>query len=386
MPAGEGKLFRNRLEQLLDSVKSNIDRAFSGEEYERLRKETLEGGKAQAQKLMEEAQSSAEESGFLLRFAPTGISLVPLADGKPMSPEQFQDLAKEERDELAAREKPVTEAVNETGDQLRAIEREVAEKVVQLDREVAEVVLKGSFEPIESTYGEFAEVPQFLQRLRAFALENVQLLRKQQEQSSGPFPGAQLPSVGSDPFLAFRCNAFVDNAGVEGPPIIVEPNPNWTNLFGRIERRATLGTYVSDHTLLKAGSVHKASGGYLILNLIDLMTKPGAWDGLKRLIRTGQVSLEDPGEQYGFLTPQTLRPAPIPVDVKLVVTGDPMTYFLLSARDEEFWEMFKVKADFDYQIDRTPENILAYAGFICASCEQEESRGSGRPLGHRSAF
>ncbi|MFQ5471808.1 MAG: Lon protease family protein [Dehalococcoidia bacterium] len=372
MPAGEGKLFRSRLDQLLDSVKSNMNRAFSSEEYERLRKETLERGQEQAQKLMEEAQSRAEESGFLLRFAPTGVSLVPLADGKPMSPEQFQELTKEQRDELAAREKPVTEAVNETGDRLRAIERDVAEKVNQLDREVAEVVLKGSFEAIEAAYQSFSEVPQFLQRLRKFTLENVQLLRNEKERAAIPVVGVHIPTGGSDPFLAFRSNAFVDNSGVEGPPIIVEPNPNWTNLFGRIERRATLGTYLSDHTLLKAGAVHKANGGYLILNLVDLMMRPGAWDGLKRLIRTGEVSLEDPGEQYGFLTPQTLRPEPIPVDVKLVVTGDPMAYFLLSARDEEFWEMFKVKADFDYQIDRTQENVLAYTGFICASCQQEE--------------
>ncbi|MCH8814967.1 MAG: AAA family ATPase [Chloroflexi bacterium] len=372
MPAGEGKLLRNRLDQLLESVKSNIDRRFSSEEYERSRKETVERGQAQAQKLMEEAQSLAEKGGFLLRFAPTGVSLVPLIDGKPMSPEQFQELTKEQRDELSEREKPITETVNETGDQVRTIERDVAEQVVQLDRDVAEVVLKDSFEAIEATYRDFSEVSQFLFALRRYALENVQLLRNDKERPSNPLIGAQLPAGGSDPFLAFRCNAFVNNLGVEGPPIVVEPNPNWTNLFGRIERRATLGTYVSDHTLLKAGAVHKANGGYLILNLVDLMTKPGAWDGLKRLIRAGEVSLEDPGEQYGFFTPQTLRPEPIPVDVKLVVTGDPMAYFLLSARDEEFWEMFKVKADFDYQIERTQENILAYAAFICASCEREE--------------
>ncbi len=177
-----------------------------------------------------------------------------------------------------------------------------------------------------------------------------------------------------DPFVAFRCNVFVDNAAATGPPIILEPNPSWTNLFGRIDRKAYLGTYLSDHTMLKPGSVHVANGGYLILNLVDLMSKPGAWDGLKRVIRTKEVRLEDPMEQYGFLTPQTLRPEPIPVDLKLVVTGDPMAYFLLSAYDEEFWEMFKVKADFDYQIDRTYENVQAYAGFVCACAEREGLR------------
>jgi len=366
LPAGQAKLFRDRLGVLLVSVKANINRAFSGEEYERLRKETLEGGQSQAQELMQEAQKMADAGGFLLRFAPTGVSLLPLRDGKPMSPDQFQDLTAKDRNELSEREKPIMEAVNEAGERLRGIEREVSDAVAKLDREVADEVLKGSFEPIESAYQETGEIPKFLQRLKTFARENVQLLRNEEKQET------PLTSIGGpDPLLAFRANAFVDNASVEGPPIVVESNPNWTNLFGRIERRATLGTYVSDHTLLRAGAVHKANGGYLILNLVDVMTKPGAWDGLKRLIRTGEVSLEDPGEQYGLLTPQTLRPEPIPVDVKLVVTGDPMAYFLLSARDEEFWEMFKVKADFDYQIERTQENVLAYAGFICASAQQE---------------
>jgi lon-related putative ATP-dependent protease len=120
--------------------------------------------------------------------------------------------------------------------------------------------------------------------------------------------------------------------------------------------------------------VHRANGGYLILNLVDLLTKPGSWDGLKRLIRTREARLEDPMEQYGMMPPQALRPEPIPVDLKLIITGDPMAYFMLTAYDEEFWEMFKVKADFDYQIPRDPANILAYAGFACSVCQREGLR------------
>ena len=229
----------------------------------------------------------------------------------------------------------------------------------------------GSFDALFKQYESDGEVLPFLHHLREFALENVVLLREREQPNPEQQPMLPAGAGQPDPFVAFRCNVFIDNAISERPPIIVEPNPSWTNLFGRIERRAYLGTYLSDHTMLRPGAVHKANGGYLILNLIDVMTKPGAWDGLKRLIRTREARLEDPMEQYGYLTPQTLRPEPIPIDLKLVVMGDPMSYFLLSAHDEEFWEMFKVKADFDYQIDRTAENALAYAGFIC-SCSQRE--------------
>lgn len=370
LPPGLGRQLRDDLNDLLDTVKTNIVRAFSSEEYERQKREIFEEGQKAAQALMERAQKEAERAGFLLRFLPTGVTLVPIVDGKPMTPQQFNALSPEERRIIQEREAAIADSVNEVAERIRAIEREVVKAVATLDRQVAEVVMRGAFQAMAAKYQDHEQVTTFLDRLRAFALDSVDLLRDQE----GRGLPAALAAAQPDPFLAFRCNVFVDNSATEGPPIIVEPNPSWTNLFGRIERRAYLGTYVSDHTLLKAGSVHRANGGYLILNLIDIFSKPGAWDGLKRLIRTKEVRLEDPMEQYGLLTPQALRPEPIPVDIKLIITGDPLSYFLLSTYDEEFWEMFKVKADFDHQIDRSPENVLAYAGFICACCNREGLR------------
>lgn len=369
VPAGQGRVLRDRLDKLLEQVRTNLTNAFQSEEYQRLRKETLEAGQARAQELMEDAQSMAQEAGFMLRFSPAGMTLVPLIEGKPMTPEQFQELTADQRKEISQREKPITDAVNEVGEKLRAIEREVGEKVAELDRQVAELVTNGSFETIEAEYHDAKEIPDFLLALKTYTLTNVRTLLGDGDQSPFPFP---MPGGQGDPFIVFRCNVIVDNSQAKGPPIVVEENPNYPNLFGRIERRAQFGAYLSDHTLLRGGAVHRANGGYLILNLMDIATKPGAWDGIRRLIRTGEVRIEDPTEQYGILTPQALRPEPIPVNVKLIVTGDPMSYFLLSAYDEEFWEMFKVKADFDFQIERTGENVSAYAGFVCSVCEKEK--------------
>ncbi|MDO8615913.1 MAG: AAA family ATPase [Dehalococcoidia bacterium] len=389
MAPGGGRRLREHLDELLASVRGNLTRAFSSEEYEHQKRAVFEKGQQEAQPLMEEAQKKAQEAGFWLRFAPTGVNLVPMLEGRPMEPGEFAALSVEERRRIAEREQPIAELVNEAGEKLRGIEREVAEALRLLDRRIAEAIMKGSFDRIMAAYQDDGTVLRFLQQLHEYTLAGADLIREHDgSQREGVLPGL-MPSVQIDPFAAFRCNVFVDNSATEGPPIIVEVNPGWTNLFGRIERRAYLGTYVSDHTMLKPGSVQRANGGYLILNLVDVMTKPGAWDGLKRLIRTKEVRLEDPMEQYGYLTPQTLRPEPIPVDAKLVITGDPMAYFLLSAYDEEFWEMFKVKADFDYQIPRTPENALAYAGFICACCQREGLRhfdrtGVARLIDHGS--
>jgi len=372
LPAGRGRVLRDHLEELLNLVRTNLGRAFASDEYERQRRTILEVGQHEAQAIMDTAQKEAEEAGFLLTFSPMGVSMVPMKGDKPMTPEEFAALSSDERSAVQSRQQAISNRVSDVGRRLRAIEREIGGQLRELDHKVAEVVMSGPFEAIIEEFGEQAEVPQFLAELRNFATENALLLRETdgQQQLLAGLAAAGQP----DPFLAFRVNAFVDNSDAAGPPIILESNPSWTNLFGRIERRAYLGTYISDHTLLRPGSVHRANGGYLVLNLLDVLTKPGSWDGIKRLIRTKEVRLEDPMEQYGFLTPQALRPEPVPVDIKLLVTGDPMAYFLFTAYDEEFWEMFKVKADFDYQIPRNKENIHAYAGFICAIAEREKLR------------
>ena len=376
LPSGAGKRLRDDLDRLLTSIRTSLTNAFTSEEYGQQRKEVLEEGQKRAQPLIQEVETKAEEAGFMLRLTPAGVTLIPLTEGRPMTPEEFGALDSARRHEIEARQKPISETVDQVREQLRAIEIEVNDKLRELDRRVAEWVLKGLFDAITREYAGISAVETFLEKLREFTLASAEMLRQEPEQSVQPIPGApSLPTTAQpDPFAAFRCNVFVDNSNAKGPPIIVEPNPSWSNLFGRIDRKAFFGTYLSDHTMLKPGSVHQANGGYLILNLVDIATKPGAWEGLKRVVRTREIRLEDPMEQYGFFTPQTLRPEPIPADVKLVITGDPAAYFMLSAYDEEFWEMFKVKADFDTQIDRSRENVLAYATFICACAEREGLR------------
>ena len=165
------------------------------------------------------------------------------------------------------------------------------------------------------------------------------------EGSLQPLGTLTLPAGGAlarNPFLPFEINVLVNNGGVETVPIVVEPNPNWGNLFGRIERRTMMGTYFSDHAMLKPGSLHLANGGYLVLNARDMLMYPGVWEGLKRVIRNQEIRLEDPAEQAGFFIPQGLRPEPIPLAVKVIVTGDEMLYRLFTTVDyEDFWDLFK---------------------------------------------
>ncbi|HEV8575442.1 MAG TPA: ATP-binding protein, partial [Dehalococcoidia bacterium] len=298
---GAGERLRKELEELLFSVRTNLTRAFTSEEYGNRRREVLEKGQQEAQPLIEQAEKQAETAGFRLNFSPTGVNLIPLLEGRPMTPEEFAALDASQRRQIEERQKPITEVIDQTRERLRAIETAVNEQMRHLDRQIAEWVMSGAFDALLKSYQEDAEVVRFLEQLREFTLASADMLRVQSEQTAQPVaPDGPQGPVQPDAFAAFRCNVFVDHSNASGPPIILESNPSWTNLFGRIDRRPYLGTYLSDHTMLKPGSVHQANGGYLILNLADIVAKPGAWDGLKRVIRTKEVRLEDPMEQYGF--------------------------------------------------------------------------------------
>lgn len=375
LPAGRGRKLREQMDGLLNAIRTNIAHVFSAEEYERQRRQVFEEGQQRGQVLIEEAQRKADEAGFLLTFLPSGPAIIPKKDGRPITPDEFTALRLEERHAIAERERPVDEMVAEVGEKLRALERDVSSSVQTMDRRVVDTTVKGPFDMIEQEFAEEPEVVQFIARLREFTLASADFLRQLATQPAAAVVPSEMPPGGPpDPFLAFRVNLFIDNSSAADPPIVLEQNPTWTNLFGRIDRRAYLGTYLSDHTMLKPGAAHRANGGYLIITFADLIARPGAWDGVKRMIRTGVIQLEDQVEQFGFLQSQTLRPEPISVDEKVIIAGDALAYVMLSSYDDQFWELFKVRADFDYQIDRDGENVMAYGQFVCAVCERENLR------------
>ncbi|MEE8159456.1 MAG: ATP-binding protein, partial [Dehalococcoidia bacterium] len=294
-------------------------------------------------------------------------------DGKPLTPEEFTALSEGERRAVDQKRESLMSRVQSTLETLRSIETETLNQVRALERSAAEGGLAYIFTEAQRQ-GQQQEVVNFLQALKEYTLNNLRLFQESQDQPppTQPLGPPQPPGSQRNPFLPYEVNLLVDNSAVQNVPVIIESNPTWGNLFGRIERRAVMGTYLSDHTMLKPGGVHRANGGYLILNVRDALMNAGVWEGLKRVIRNQEARLEDPFEQFGFLAPQALRPQPIPLDIKVVLTGDEATYRLLYTYDQEdLWELFKVKAEFDYQINLTQENISAYCNFICAVCKTE---------------
>ena len=174
------------------------------------------------------------------------------------------------------------------------------------------------------------------------------------------------------PFRKYQVNVLVDNSKQEGAPVVVELNPSYSNLFGRVEKEAHFGALYTDLTMIKAGSLHRANGGYLVLRAEDLLRNPFSWDGLKRALLSRQIEIEEPGERFGFMATKSVRPQPIPLDVKVALIGSPLLYYLLYASDDEFSELFKVKADFDTSMARDEENVQDFLAVLSTFCHKEK--------------
>ena len=371
LPQGKGKAFRDQLTNLLQKLKDELVKAFSSEKYKAQRKKTVEESQAEQQKLFERISEEAQQQGFQLQSTPVGPALVPIIDGKPLTQADYIALEKPARKKLEARRAELLKKLQATLGKARELENQTVEKLQNADKEIADFTISRLLDKLTQEYEDSAQITQYLTELKSFTLNNLDIFKQKEET---PSPATAVPTSpimgGRDPFLPFQVNVLVDNSATEGPPVIIEPNPNYANLFGKIERRFLFGGYLSDHTMLKPGSLQLANGGYLLLSANDVLTNPGVWPALKRAIKTKEMRIEDPFEQFGLVVPQGLRPQPMPINVKIFLIGDGMLYQMLSMYDEDFWEIFRIKADFDFAVDRTRENLKDFAAFIAGCCEE----------------
>ena len=372
LPKSKGRGFQADVQELLQRIRAELLRVFSGDEYQTQQNKIIDEKQEERNRITQEVEKEAIEEGFFIQSLPQGITIIPQTEGRAMSQAEFFALPPERREELENKRGEIMQKVMDALYRTHAIEREILESKKNLDRQIGEYSITPLFSRIFATYQEFPSVLDFLKELKEHTLSQIYAFREQ-ERPQSPMP--MMPPSGreDDPFLPFQVNVFVDNSRTPGPPVVIETNPTYGNMFGKIERKAFMGAYYSDHTMLKAGALATANDGYLVLNIKDVLQNQGVWEGFKRSLKNKEVRLEDPYELFGpgVVVPQGLRPEPIPLDIKVVVIGDGIVYQLLSRADEDFWEIFKIKAEFDYQIPRTDANLEAYARFISGICLQD---------------
>jgi len=374
LPQGKGKAFRDEIADLLSKIRQELGQAFSSDEYKNQRQKMMEKVQSKQQKLFKEIDNEARRQGFALQITPVGPVLIPIIEGHPMQENEYLALEERVKKELDSKQAKLHKKLHASFEAAGNVQRETIELLQKADKDIGEYTVSRLFSPVLEQYSQWSKITQYLTDLKTYILDNLELF-KGAEEPVHPMFGVPVSQVigGRDPFLPFQVNVFVDNDGAKGPPVVVESNPNFGNMFGKIERRFLFGGYLSDHTMLKAGALSRANGGYVLLSVNDVLTNPGVWPALKRAIKNKEVRIEDPFEQFGLIAPQELRPEPMPINVKVVLIGDAMLYQLLSMYDEDFWEIFKVKADFDFEIEKTKDNMLAYAAFLSGCCEECEA-------------
>ncbi len=377
LPAGKGVLFREDMERFVEETRRALPRAFESEEYAKRRDETLKSLQERRTDLIARINQRAQEQGFVIQMSPIGLLTIPVINGRPVPDEEFINLPEGVRTEVQRRRDALNTELRSTLRQVQEIERRGAEVIKNLNHDIALYAIGNLVTDLKEKYADVPEVPEYIDAVQNDILENLQAFLGTDEQQPGVPPQFQA-FIRELPFRKYDVNVIVDNANAKGAPVIVEQNPTFQNLLGKIEREVQFGIFTTDFTMIRSGSLHKANGGYLVLNMEDFLRNPFSWDGLKTALKTGKTVIEEPGERMGFITAKTIKPEAIPLDIKVALIGTPMLYQVLYQMDPDFKELFKVKADFDIVMERNDENAGKYADFMCNLVREENLLHLGR--------
>jgi lon-related putative ATP-dependent protease len=367
LPPGRGGLLRDTLNQLIKQLRTEIARAFDNQAFRDAALEVGHDLERKREQLFLDLQGNAGEMGATLANTAEGFKIVPAKDGQPLQAQEFAALTAEEREAWKETYHTLQHALNEALHQSRKMEIEAQNELEELKRRVASSVVDVAMNELKEQFASFEKVSTYLDDVHTDILDNVDLFRSEDEESEEEAQENQA----SEEFRRYQVNVLVDNTSAGRAPVIVEYNPTVPRLLGRVEHEARFGgAIVTDFTLVRSGTLHAASGGYLVLRARDIFTEPGAWDALKRTLVGGAIRPDDPAARAGAAA-RSLDPEPIPLDVKVILIGPPTLYYQLHSMDEDFRTMFKVMADFDETVPRTPENEMHYATFIATRSHEE---------------
>jgi predicted ATP-dependent protease len=375
LPQGQGRAFAADMDSFLQTAQREIPRAFESEDYALHRREALAELAQQRESLLKELETFAQEQGFAIEMTPSGILTVPVKEGHPLSPEEFQQLPEQRQHDLEQRISQVQEHTADTLRQVHQLQKEGAERIRQLDRDVASFTLGPHLDELRETYSDQPKVLAYLDQVQRDLPEHLDDFRSSEGDGEQQALLARLPVPAREDRLArYRVNVFVDNDDFKGAPVVVERNPTYYNLTGRVDYRATLGALMADFRQIKPGALQRANGGFLVLQALDVLRAPLAWEALKRALICGSATIENLGEQYSALPTEQVRPEPTPLDVKVVLLDSPELYALLYQADPDFSELFKVKADFAPDMDWNDDHLNHYLAFISKRVQEEGLR------------
>jgi lon-related putative ATP-dependent protease len=370
---GLAKKFKKDMDELVEQLTTEIPDALQSEEYENNVNSTVNSSNEKKAKLFSELERTSKAMNFGVKSTRMGIVTVPIVDGKPLSEKDYADLSDEQKEKIELERNQLEPEVLDFARKVRSIENETKQKLESLRSEIGDYVVSAAMQPLLKEYANNPAIVAYLNEAKEHILENIQDFAKEDDDDEGDDDESPVPHHlrKGDAYLPYRVNVFVDNTETKGAPIVIETNPTFYNLFGKIEKNIEYGIYTTDFKMIKAGSLARANGGYLVLNAIDVLRNPQVWETLKRVLKNQKLFIEDLGEQYSILPTSGLRPEPIALNVKIVLIGSDWIYRMLYQFDEDFNKIFKIKADFDLQMPRNEDTIKDYINFVTTRTQVE---------------
>lgn len=369
LPAGMGSKLQKDMTKLVRNLKTNIPRSFDSEEYEKQKNEVIQGYQMQSSEMMEAFNQFAKQRGFIIKKSEQGLLTIPVIGDNPIDEEAYLKLSTETKKKIDEGSMVVQAKLLETMKQINEVEKHVKDRLDHLEIMVALVTVEQPIMDLKEKYSEYKNVLLYLQSVQRDIIHNIEDFR---EPEKGETEGSILEEkIRSKEFTKkYQVNLMIDNHDKQGAPVIQEANPKYYNLFGKIEYESNMGAVTTDFTKIKPGSLHAANGGYIIINMSEIIHNPESWEGLKRAIKTNSIAIENIYSVAGVVS-SGMKPQPIPLSVKIILIGSAQLYNLLYNRDEDFRKYFKIKADFDIDMKSDDENVTKYAKFISSHCAKK---------------
>jgi lon-related putative ATP-dependent protease len=369
LPAGKGKELQKDLKLCVEKMLVRVLKAFEEDKYDEKKSRLLNKFSQQSSLMFLELENKAREQGFTVTNSNGAISTIPLQEGEVLSQESYMNMSDAERHKLRERGLDIQEIINKTLRHHEEMERVLQLNMKNLEQETIREVIVPFFAKLFEKYRNYEQVVYYLEGIHRDLLSNADLLLSQGEKA----PMNMFVGYSRRHFLRrYHVNVLVDNSKLTHAPVIFEDNPTYSNLFGHIEYEGEFGILATDFSKIKAGSIHRANGGYLVLNVLDALKIPYVWDTLKRALKNKQLTIDNLSNLLSIGSSNALQLSPAPTDTKVVLIGEPVYYYLLYENDEEFSKLFRLRADFDLVMDRNQKNIKAYAHLISSQCRQNK--------------
>ncbi len=367
--AGQGKEFKQAVKNSIKKIEEEIPKALSSKQYEDNKNKIFNLNKKLASDILYKLNQFAKEYNFMFKNTENGLLTIPLVNDKPMTDKDLDKLSEEAMEQLGNTSMELTQKSYEMIKEIKNIEIKLVDELEKLKEEVVSLTATNFIGPIQVKYRNNNDINKFLQEMKKDIVKNYNMFLDEKEEMD--YMEKLLARGDQKNFFLKRysINLFVDNSDIKGAPIIREMNPNYYNLFGKIEYANELGVAKTDHTRIKAGSLHRANGGYIIIQAKDILQNKHSWDALKRTLTMEKLKIENITDLS--IAAETLDPETIPLDIKVIIIGDYLTHHLLYLYDEDFRKLFKIKSDFDTEMEKTTKNILKIGSFVAYQCEVE---------------